>query len=182
MAPIAPPTLTEGTLTLRPPREEDVDAVTVACQDPEIQRWTFVPRPYRREHAIEWIGGAPGAARAGETVNLLAFEDGALAGSFSILEIDQERGYGEIGYWVAPDARRRGVATRATRLLHDWATQQLGLSQLEIIPHEDNGPSRRVAESTGYVDTGERRAPERGDSRERRYAVYAWRRDDSRGG
>jgi len=182
MGPIDPPTLTDGTLTLRPPAPGDVDAVTAACQDPEIQRWTFVPSPYRREHAVDWIGRAPAAARAGEIVSLLAFEDGALAGSFSVLEIDHERGYGEIGYWVAPDARRRGVATRATRLLHEWAAGTLGLTHLEILPHEDNVPSRRVAERAGYGDTGERRAPARGGATEPHYAVYEWRRDGSHGG
>ena len=175
--PIAPPILTDGSLTLRPPRAEDVDAVTAACQDPEIQRWTFVPRPYHREHAVEWIRLAPAAAREGHMVTVLAFEDGRLAGSFSVLEIDHQRGYGEIGYWVAPDARGRGVATRATRLLHDWAAGTLGLTHLEILPHEDNAPSRRVAERAGYADTGERRAAPRGDSPDPHYAVYAWRRD-----
>jgi RimJ/RimL family protein N-acetyltransferase len=182
MAPIDPPTLIDGALTMRPPTPDDVDAITAACQDPEIQRWTFVPRPYRREHAVEWVARAPAAAQAGEIVTLLALEDGELAGSFSVLEIDQARGYGEIGYWVAPNARRRGVATRATRLLHEWAAGPLGLTHLEILPHEDNAPSRRVAERAGYVDTGERRAPPRGDSPEPHYAVYAWRRDGSHGG
>jgi RimJ/RimL family protein N-acetyltransferase len=180
--PIAVPTLTDGSLTLRPPRAEDVDDVTAACQDPEIQRWTLVPRPYRREDAVEWIGNAPAAADAGQVVSVIAFEGDRLVGSFSVLEIDQDAGYGEIGYWVAPGARRRGVATRATRLLHDWAAGTLGLSHLEILPHEDNGPSRRVAERAGYVDTGERRAAARGDSREPHYAVYAWRRDGSHRG
>ena len=182
MAPIDPPTLTDGTLTMRPPTMEDVDAITAACQDPEVQRWTFVPRPYRREHAEQFVSHVPAAAQSGEALTLLAIEDGALAGSFSVMEIDQERGYGEIGYWVAPTARRRGVATRATRLLHEWAAGTLGLTYLEIMPHEDNGPSRRVAERAGYFDTGERRAAARGDSKEPHYAVYAWKRDGSHGG
>ena len=182
MAPIDPPTLTDGTLTLRPPRAEDADAVTAACQDPEIQRWTLVPRPYSREDAVAFIGGRPAEAQAGTLVTVFAFLDGELAGSFSVLEIDQDRGYGEIGYWVAPGTRRRGVATRATRLLHAWASGTLGLNELEILPHEDNAPSRRVAALAGYVDTGERRPLARGDSREPHYAVYAWRRDASGGG
>ena len=70
------------------------------------------------------------------------------------MEIDRERGYGEIGYWVAADARGRGIATRATRLLADWARDELGLTRIEILPHKDNAPSRRVAEKLGFRDTG----------------------------
>ena len=148
--------------------------MTAACQDPEIQRWTLVPSPYRREHAEKWLAAAPGRAQAGEAVTLLAFEgDGRLAGSFS-LELDLARGYAEIGYWVAPRARGRGVATRAVRLLHDWAVGELGLRRIEILPDAANAPSRRVAERCGYRYTGELRALARDPERRPSYAVYAW--------
>ena len=169
------PTLRDGDLILRPPAPEDAEAVTAACQDPEIQRWTLVPSPYRREHAEEWLAAAPGRARDGEAVALLAFEgDGRLAGSFSLMELDLERGYGEIGYWVAPWARGRGVATRSVRLLHEWAAGELGLRRIEILPDAANAPSRRVAERCGYVATGELRALPRDPDRKPSYAVYAW--------
>ena len=149
--------------------------MTAACQDPAIQRWTLVPSPYRREHAVAWLASAPRSARTGEAVTLLAFgEDGRLAGSFSLLEIDHERGYAEMGYWVAAEARGRGVATRATRMLHTWATETLGLRRVEILTHVDNRPSRCVAERLRYADTGELRGDPRGAETEPVYAVYAW--------
>jgi len=173
--PIEPPTLRDGDLTLRPPLPGDAEAVTAACQDPAIQRWTLVPSPYRREHAEEWLAAAPERARAGEAVSLLAVDgDGRLAGSFSLMELDHDRGHGEIGYWVAPWARGRGVATRSVGLLHGWAVEQLGMRRLEILPHADNAPSRRVAERCGYTDTGTLRALARGEDRAPVYAVYAW--------
>ena len=58
--------------------------------------------------------------------------------------IDRERGTGEIGYWVAREARGRGVATRAVRLVRDWAASELGLTTLELVIHEDNAPSHAV--------------------------------------
>jgi RimJ/RimL family protein N-acetyltransferase len=176
MPPIEPPTLRDGALTLRHGRLEDVDAVTAACQDPEIPRWTTVPSPYRREDAEHWLGTVvPAASRDGTGVHLLAFEEGRLVGSFSVMEIDRERGHGEIGYWVAAHARGRGIATRATRLLHHWATTELGLTTLEILPHRDNAASRRVAERCGYERTGELRpAPRTEDPAEPAYMVYSW--------
>ena len=165
----------DGDLTLRPPLPGDAEAVTAACQDPEIQRWTLVPSPYRREHAEAWLASAPERARAGEAVTLLAVDgDGRLAGSFSLMELDLARGSGEIGYWVAPWARRRGVATRAVRLLHEWAVGELGLRRLEILPDGENAPSRRVAERCGYRATGEVRALPRDPEQTPGYVVYAW--------
>jgi RimJ/RimL family protein N-acetyltransferase len=176
MGPIDPPTLRDGDLVLRPQRPEDLDALTAACQDPEIPRWTLVPSPYTRADAEAFHASSRGDARAGRAVNLLAVDgDDRLLGSFSVMELDRAPGYGELGYWVAAEARGRGVATRAIRLLHDWAVSSLGLTELEILPHRDNGPSRRVAERAGYRDTGELRAPPRGEARAAEYAVYRWR-------
>jgi RimJ/RimL family protein N-acetyltransferase len=49
------PDLVDGDLRLRRPTEADVPAITTACQDPDIQRWTRVPSPYREEHARSYV-------------------------------------------------------------------------------------------------------------------------------
>ena len=172
------PTLRDGDMTLRPMRPGDADAITAACQDPEIPRWTFVPSPYTRADAEHFIASVAEEAAAGKTLNLLAVDasDDRLLGSFGLMEIDREPGYGEIGYWVVSDARGRGIATRATQLLADWARSELGLTRLEILPHRDNGPSRRVAEKAGFRDTGALVGAPRGPDDERVFAVYVWER------
>jgi RimJ/RimL family protein N-acetyltransferase len=58
------------------------------------------------------------------------------------------------GYWVAPWARRRGVATRATRLVADHALTTLGLARVELLADIDNTPSQRVAEHAGFIREG----------------------------
>lgn len=50
-----PVTLRTDRLILHPPRLADAAAITAACQDPEIPRWTTVPTPYTREHADGFI-------------------------------------------------------------------------------------------------------------------------------
>jgi RimJ/RimL family protein N-acetyltransferase len=168
------PTLRDGDLVLRPKHAGDVAALTAACQDPEIPRWTLVPSPYTEADARAFIAASEREATAGKAVNLLAVDaaDGRLLGSFSLMELDRAPGYGEIGYWVAADARGRGVATRAVRLLADWGRRELGLTKLEILPHRDNAPSRRVAERAGFRDTGELRACPRAPHATPDYAVY----------
>jgi len=173
---IQPPVLRDGDLTLRPPRPEDADAVTTACQDAEIQRWVGVPSPYRQEHADAWLAGCSARAESGEAVTLLAEDgDGRLAGSFTVLELGRGDGYGEIGYWVAPGLRGGGIATRGVVLLRDWAARALRLRTIEILAHEDNGPSRAVARAAGFRDTGLLRNLPRGeDPGPPRMVVHRW--------
>jgi RimJ/RimL family protein N-acetyltransferase len=169
------PTLRDGDLLLRPKTPGDAEALVAACQDPEIPRWTLVPSPYSRADADHYIALSEQEAATGTGVHLIAVDadDGRLLGSFSVMELDREPGYGEIGYWVAAGARGRGIATRAVRLLTEWARSELGLTRIEILPHKDNAPSRRVAEKAGYRDTGRLVAPPRDESDEPVFMVYA---------
>jgi RimJ/RimL family protein N-acetyltransferase len=163
-------------ITLRPPRDEDAEALFAACQDPEIQRWTGVPKPYLREHADAYLERVVAEREAGKAHAFLAIgQDGELLGNISVMELDRSPGYGELGYWVARDARGKGVASAAVTLLRDWSAAELGLELIELLIDVANIGSQRVAESTGFLDTGERRpAPRQTASAELTHAVYAW--------
>ena len=107
---------------------------------------------------------------------LLAELDGRLAGSFSLMELTRRPAYGEIGYWVALEARGRGVARRAVTLLREWAAEALRLRTIEILAHRDNAPSRAVARRGGFAETGELRPLPRGgeDAGPPVHIVYVW--------
>jgi RimJ/RimL family protein N-acetyltransferase len=168
-------TLTDGVITLRPPLEQDIDALYRECQDPEIQRWTGVPSPYLREHAVEYLERVKREESEGKVVAFLAVDQDAVLGSFSVMELDKAPRYGEIGYWVSASARGRGVASRAVTLLRDWGASELGLELIELLIHEDNAPSKRVAEATGFLDTGGRRpAPRQEGEGKLDHTVYVW--------
>jgi RimJ/RimL family protein N-acetyltransferase len=170
------PPLSDGVITLRALSGADVDALTAACQDPEIPRWTRVPVPYRRADALGWIAAAELELEAGVTIGWLAVDDeGRLLASVSVMQVDRAAGTGEIGYWVAREARGRGVATRAVRLVRDWAAAALGLTTLELVIHEDNAPSHAVARAAGFTQTGERRAAPREGLPDGRYVIFHWR-------
>jgi RimJ/RimL family protein N-acetyltransferase len=170
-------TISDGVITLRPPRDDDIDTIHAACQDPEIQRWTAVPSPYHREDAVSYVQRAAAERESGRTASFVCVDDeGRMLGSFAVMEMDKAPGYGEIGYWVAAEARRRSVASRAVALLRDWAAAELGLRLIELIIDSDNAPSRRVAERTGFRETGELRpAPRTENPGPPNHAVYAWR-------
>jgi RimJ/RimL family protein N-acetyltransferase len=167
------PPLTDGVITLRAKTGADADALAAACQDPEIPRWTRVPVPYRRADALAYIAGSELELDAGLSIDWLAVDDAnRLLASIAVMQIDRERGIGEIGYWVVREARGRGVATRAVRLVAAWATSELALTTLEIVVHEDNAASNAVARAAGFEETGERRVPPREGLPQGGYRVY----------
>jgi RimJ/RimL family protein N-acetyltransferase len=177
MPPIAAPTLSDGEIGVRPFAPSDVPAIVAACQDPEIPRWTRVPSPYVREDAERFLAIAASEAAAGLGVALAICDaDDRLIGTIGLMDLDRERGYGEIGYWTAAAARGRGAARRAVALVRDWAHAELGLTAIEILAHRDNRPSQLVAERSGFEDTGQLRSVARMPERIRHgYKLYVWR-------
>lgn len=78
--------------------------------------------------------------------------DGKIAGHTSLMEIRNHKA--EVGYWVATEFARRGLATRATGALVDLAFSQMGLHRLTLRADERNEASQRVAEKAGFKKIG----------------------------
>jgi ribosomal protein S18 acetylase RimI-like enzyme len=57
-----------------------------------------------------------------------------------------------ISMWVAPAARRTGVAGRLIDAVADWASAQGRTTYLMV--RSDNTPARKAYERAGFVDTG----------------------------
>jgi RimJ/RimL family protein N-acetyltransferase len=116
------PELADEMVSLRPPAERDVDAITDACQDPEIPRFTRVSSPYGRGDALERVQRTAAAWQDGTSAGFVIADpsDDTLLGSVGVMRLDETRTVGEIGYWVGRDARRRGIATRSVRLVSRW--------------------------------------------------------------
>jgi RimJ/RimL family protein N-acetyltransferase len=93
--------------------------------------------------------------------------------------VHPDRAQAEIGYWTAPWARRRGVATGALRALSTYAFRR-GLERLELLTHWDNPASQRVALAAGYQREGVRRGalPDR-DGRRDDMVAFARLADDA---
>jgi RimJ/RimL family protein N-acetyltransferase len=153
--PLPDPPLTDGDVLLRPWERADAPAVTAACQDPEIPRWTVVPHHYTERHARDFISGTAGDIAAGRELALAVVDtDGCLLGAIGLSNFDWPDLKAEIGYWVAEEARGRGVGSRATRLLALWALTHLGLERIELLANPRNEASQRLAERAGFTREG----------------------------
>jgi [ribosomal protein S5]-alanine N-acetyltransferase len=154
--PLPDPPLTDGDILLRPWSLDDVPVATPLLQDPEIPRWTTVPHNYTRRDGRAFTGSSAARRIAGAALELATVDagDGTLLGAVGLHRFDWDRRFAEMGYWVGAPARRRGVATRAVRLLGAYGLGELGLRHIEIVVHVDNHASQGVAERAGAVREG----------------------------
>jgi RimJ/RimL family protein N-acetyltransferase len=154
------PILTDGAVVLDALTDTDLDDVTAACQDPDVAVWTTVPSPYERTDAEAFLDGyvRPGWVRGDELVwAVRAAGEHRLMGAIGLHRVRDQAG--EIGYWMAPWARRRGLGVRAARLLVDHALDPAGLDLVRVrwSAFVGNWPSRRVAWQAGVRFEGTRR-------------------------
>ena len=75
-------------------------------------------------------------------------------GSVGVHWLDREHRVAEVGYWVAREARGRGVASRAVRLVARWAIESCGIERLQLRADVLNEASQKVAEKSGFRREG----------------------------
>ena len=156
-------------LLLSAPTAADVDRITEICQDPDISAWTTVPSPYRREDAVAFVETIVEPGWDGGSDATFAVRE-VQAGGASLLVgmVDIRRdggGRGEVGYWLAAEARGRGTILRALRALIDVVLDPIGPFPIkalgwacEIHDGVPNWASWRVAWRLGFVSDGRTRA------------------------
>jgi RimJ/RimL family protein N-acetyltransferase len=153
-----PPATSIGELTLRPWRDDDMDALIEAFQDSVLRRWTGLPVTDRLD-ARRWLEIQHHGWRTTSRLSFAVTEKSALTGEDSLvanvaLKLERrEHGHAEVGYWTAAPGRGRGVAPRALDALSTWTFSvfaEAGEAGLAALHDVRNESSCRVAEKAGY--------------------------------
>ena len=146
--------LIDGETALRAWRDSDLQALVIACQDPEISRWTRVPYPYGPSDARAYLLQRHDTLHAG-TAAPFAIVSSAdrdhLLGSISLMRFSWQHARAEVGYWLAKEARGQGHVTRAVGLITEWGFRHLALERIELLAATGNPASQRVAERCGFT-------------------------------
>ena len=146
--------LTSGHNLLRPWTLGDLDFVLAAARDPQISRFSSVGLATNALEARRWISSRASSDRMDWVID----GSGDPIGRVSLAYINPEDGVAEIGYWVLPAHRRRGVATTAVAAVEQHAYGSMRLRRL-VIRHElENSASCALASSRGYQAEGTQRA------------------------
>ncbi|TDD40403.1 N-acetyltransferase [Nonomuraea terrae] len=144
-----------GRLTLRRFTPDDIPWVYEVSRDPAVLHYVGVPSPYLPEHAAFFVESlAIDGWRDGRRLEFLAADAGTGERLGRVGLGLREDGTAEIGYWVDPRARGRGVATESVRAACRWAFAARPLDLIEWRAEVGNTASRRVAEKAGFTIEG----------------------------
>jgi len=143
------PPLSDGVVALRLPEERDLAAIQRGIADPDVIR-SFGRPTLTAEQLLElnrrrWDEGVSATFAICDAAN-------DCVGHVFVNLSDALRG--SIGYWLLPEARGKGLATRAVRLLSRWALRDLALARVGLVAEPWNCQSQRVAERAGFQREG----------------------------
>ena len=151
-----------GVVALRPPRLFDGGAWSrIRLRDKQyLENWepTAVDGWHERNAVLAWPAqwsSLRALARRGQALPFVITVDGELAGQITVGNI--VRGSlrsAWVGYWVAADRARRGVATAALALAVDHCFGEAGLHRLEATVRPENAASLRVLSKAGFREEG----------------------------
>jgi RimJ/RimL family protein N-acetyltransferase len=159
--------LANDRVVLRDWRDEDAPALAPVCGEWNVCAFTSVPWEWSEGEALAWIDRQR-RKRAAGTVLALAIQvgdDERALGNVNLVGFDEDRREAKVGYWLAPEARGRGLATAATALLIDWGLRNLGIERVEFAILPENVASQRVAERVGAVPLGIREKSHQAEGR-----------------
>lgn len=172
------PTLTDGELTLRPWRDDDVDLAS-ALEDEQVAHWPGSPRVSTRDDLAAAVRRWHQQYDDDRSVVNFAVELAGVDGPVGTVEVRRRpNGVGDVRWTTYKPFRGRRVAPRAVRMLASYAFTELGLERLHAEVDAENRASSRVALRAGFRREGVLRGSATLGGERRDMIVYGLRRDD----
>ena len=138
--------------------EDDPAVLAAAWADPEVVRWTSVPPDPSEDAARRWIRGEEERRSKGLAMDLVISQlddPRTIHGEVGLAMVEPDKGWAELGYWLAPSSRGAGRAAASAAVFVEWVLRELPVHRLFARTHPDNAASGRVAEAAGMTRAGE---------------------------
>lgn len=149
-------------IRLRAARDKDAPRIVEGCADASTTHWLgFLPQPFTAADAQERLRTLPETMASGRGLHLVVADssDDRLLGFVGLVDLDPAMRSAELGYWLHPDARGRGVMTEAVRMTvrHALLPEDVGgLGLVRVLAHAaaDNRVSHTVLTRAGLAEAG----------------------------
>src|SRR5687768_13185498 len=174
-------TVLQGTrVTLRPVREDDVDAMYSAHID-IANRGAFFPLGVLSESAFKQGFAETGFWQKEEGTLLITTPDAPLAGHIEFFKPVNYWDAFELSYQLYDEQfAGRGYISEAVQLLTDYLFGAKKQNRIQLVIVPENAASRRIAEKCGFQLEGTARGAFFNDGRSQDVLVYSLLRDDPR--
>lgn len=135
------PTLTRGSLTLRPQRDDDLPLLGAFLADESVARW--------------FEGDSVEQLRAGDDEVFTILDAGAVAGWLLVeQELDTSYKVASVDLMLGPAFQGRGLGPAALRLILHWLFDQQGHHRCTIDPAAANTRAIAAYRKVGFQDVG----------------------------
>jgi RimJ/RimL family protein N-acetyltransferase len=148
-------------VSLRLAAERDIPEILIAHQDdPELYERLGMERPPSGAELGRRSDGEESERREGLGVHFSILEPGrdVCRGQIDVHHLEWLDGRAELGIWVAPAARGRGIAREALRLASGWLFSACGLARVELLTEPENTAMIASARAAGFAAEGTLRA------------------------
>jgi ribosomal-protein-alanine N-acetyltransferase len=146
---------------LRLAAERDIPEILIAHQDdPHLYEHLGLERPPSGAELGRRSDGEASERQAGLGVRFTLVEPGedVCRGQLDVHRVEWDDGRAELGIWVVPAARGRGLAREALRLAGNWLFTACDLARVEVLTEPANAAMIATARSAGFVPEGTLRA------------------------
>lgn len=171
--------LVDELVTMRPFVPADTSPVFKLASAKEIADNTFVPHPYSREAAQEFVENVRRQWSTDEAYVFAIVDNSTrtFAGAMGI-HPEGKHNSATVGFWIGKPFWGRGLATAALRLLIRFGFEQLKLNRIEAGHLDHNTASGRVMQKANMRCEGTRRQAFLHQSQYKDVVWYAILRDD----
>jgi UDP-4-amino-4,6-dideoxy-N-acetyl-beta-L-altrosamine N-acetyltransferase len=143
----------ERVLLRRMSREDAADVVRLRA-DPEVQAQLFSQRPPTVEEHLRWLADMEARGDRHEFM-IVERTSGRSVGTIGLSRIDRVNRRAEYGVLIGePDARGKGLAAEASRLLLAYAFGTLGLRRVYLHVLARNEDALRLYRRVGFQPEG----------------------------
>ncbi len=166
-------------MTLRPPRDDDAQALLRLAGDDEVTKW-FSWGPYRSlAEPAAYLARLPDQRANGEQLDLLIVDNArGAAGIIGLSDFSQRDRRAIIGTWLGREFWGTGVNLAAKELALHLAFGRLGLERVGAYANPDNKRSIASLERIGFRREGTLRRFHRHGSERHDVAVFGLLRDE----
>ena len=142
---------------IRDAAERDIPETLIAYQDdPELHLRMGEDRPPSGAELGRWAEAEAADRAAGVRAALTVLEPGSdvCVGQVYVHHLDWEHRRAELGMWLAPGVRGRGLGSETLRLVGTWLLGACGMLRLQLLAEPGNEPMLRAARAAGFVREG----------------------------
>jgi RimJ/RimL family protein N-acetyltransferase len=141
-------------IVIRRFRPADAEPFAAATGDPEIVAHSGLPGVYTLEKARELLEIYNASDDGFVQLAIADARTDAFLGTVILFNVARHERRCEVGFWLHPDGRGRGVARMAVGLICDWAVRTWGIERFDAHSDSDNPGAHAVLEHNGFSREG----------------------------